>query len=241
MISTLILKTNMLKISTFNIQNNFSKYIKSKSAEIIKYVEDNEIDILGLQEVFPKCSKDLREELKFKRYNMFGRYRFFTKVILDRFNEKVPVITDKKVLSYKTYHLPSFPSPLKRIVTKVVILYEDKMISIYNTHLDYLMDSVKKRELKKLIKLIKKDSNLIILMGDFNLKNNKAIFNDFERLLKEENIYRVELNEKTLKNSKYKREIDHIFLSKEIKLVKKEVIKSIDISDHYPVLVCVEV
>ena len=48
------------------------------------------------------------------------------------------------------------------------------------------------------------------------------------------------LNEKTLKNSKYSREIDHIFLSDEFRLKEKRVVKDLEISDHYPVVVEIE-
>ncbi len=241
MISTLILKIKMLKISTFNIQNDYKFYNKNKSLEIIAFLKKNNIDILGLQEVNKKINRDLEEELEKINYTMQGEYRFRIRYLLNKINEKVPVITNRKVIDTHTYQLPFLPNPLRRIVTKVIISYKDKIISIYNTHLDFLFESVKKRELKKLYDLIKKDSNLIILMGDFNLKNNKEIFNKFEELLRKRNIYRVELKEKTLKSSKYKREIDHIFLSKEIRLLEKEVIKDIGVSDHYPVLISVEI
>ena len=148
-----------------------------------------------------------------------------------------PIITNKKVIEKKIYHLPFFPSFLKRIVTKVVIEYNGRLISIYNTHLEVRNQKVKERQLKKIYNLISKDKNLIILMGDFNLKNNKEIFNEFEDLLKTKRIYRVEFNHKTLKISKYKREIDHIFLSNEFKLLDKKVIEDLDISDHYPIMV----
>ncbi len=231
----------MLKISTFNIQNNFSSYDSSKAEKIIDYLTRNKIDILGLQEVFSKCSYDLEKELRLQGYAFLGRYRFFLHFLLKKFNEKVPVITNKKVISYDTYQLPFLPAPLKRVVTKVVISYKDKLISIYNTHLDFMMDNVKKRELKKLIKLIEEDDNLIILMGDFNLKTNNGVFKEFIKILDDKNICRVDIREKTLKNSKSKMAIDHIFLSSEFNVLKYEVIKSIDTSDHYPILICVEV
>lgn len=231
----------MLRISTFNIQNDFSKYDLSKSETIKKYVLDNKIDILGLQELYSKCSNDLEKLFLGSNYSLFGRYRFFLKHILNRYNEKTAILTKNDVLESKTYHLPFFPSPLKRIVTKTVIFYEGVNISIYNTHLDYKSEKIKEKQLKKLIELISHDDNLIILMGDFNLKNNNPIFNDFESKMKSYGIYRVELDEKTLKGSKYKREIDHIFLSDKFKLRKKEVIKELDISDHYPVLIWVEI
>ena len=84
---------------------------------------------------------------------------------------------------------------------------------------------------------MKKEENPIILTGDFNLKNNKKAFNDFVAKMEKLNIYRVPIAEKTFKPSKYKRAIDHIFLSKEFKLLNKRVVKDINTSDHYPVLV----
>ena len=234
-------RLKMLKISTFNIQNDFDNYNKKKTLEIINYLKNNNIDILGLQEVYSKLNNDLEQELSTTKYKIYGKYRFYLHTILKRFNEKVPIITKKKTIFNKTYHLPNFPSPLKRIVTKVIISHNNKNISIYNTHLDFMFDNVKKKELKKLYNLIENDNNYIILMGDFNLKNNNPIFNQFTALLESKKIYKIELNEKTLKKSKYHREIDHIFLSNEIKLIKKEVIKDLKISDHYPVLVCVDV
>ena len=230
----------MIRISTFNIQNDFKKYNKAKTEEIYNYLENNKIDILGLQEVYSKINKDLCTCLK-GNYNYIGKYRFFLKKIFNIINEKNPIITKYEIIENKTYHLPHYPSLLKRIITRATIKYNDKTISIYNTHLDYKYNSVKKRQLKKIYKIISKDNNPKILLGDFNLKNNKTIFNNFEDKLKELNMYRVELNEKTFKASKYKREIDHIFLSKDFVLKDKKVIRNISTSDHYPILVDVEI
>ena len=44
----------MLRISSFNIQNDFSKYNINKSKEIYNYLVQNKINILGLQEVYSK-------------------------------------------------------------------------------------------------------------------------------------------------------------------------------------------
>ena len=137
--------------------------------------------------------------------------------------------------------MPHLPSLLKRVVVKNVINYKGYDISIYNTHLDFMFDSVKLRELKYLYKLISKDNNLVILMGDFNLKNNKEIFNKFCSLLEEKGISRVEFNDRTLKMSRYHREIDHVFLSNEFKVENYSIIKDLEISDHYPIMVDVEV
>ena len=89
--------------------------------------------------------------------------------------------------------------------------------------------------------ILKEDSREKILMGDFNLKTNKPLFLDFIESLEEIGMVRVPLDEKTLKQSRYSREIDHIFISSKFKLKNKQVIKDLDISDHYPVIVELEV
>ena len=230
----------MLRISTFNIQNDFKNYNINKSNTIYNYIDKNNIDIIGLQEVYSKVLKDLKIIIKDK-YNYIGKYRFKSKILLNRYNEMNPIITKYNILSNKTYKLPHFPALHKRIITKCIIDYKGKEISIYNTHLDYKFEKVKKKQLDKIYEIIKDDNNPIILFGDFNLKNNKEIFNNFTDKLKELNINRVSLEEKTFKPSKYKREIDHIFISKNFKLKNKKVIKDLDISDHYPVLIDVEI
>jgi len=227
----------MLVISTFNIKNDYFKYNKSKTKDIINYLINNKIDILNLQELYKKLDKDLTKELKNINYNRFGKYRFKSKLLLKPFNESTPIITNKNVLEVKNYNLPFLPSVQRRIMTKVVIKYNKELVSIYNTHLDFKFDKVKEKELNKILEIISKDKNKIILTGDFNLKINKNIFNNFVDKLKKMNIIRVQANEKTLKFSLYNKAIDHIFISKDFKLLDVEVIKTLDISDHYPILI----
>ena len=122
-------------------------------------------------------------------------------------------------------------------MTKAIIEVDGRLVSVYNTHLDFQYEVVKQRQLKKILKIIKKDKNPVILMGDFNLKTNKEVFLDFIKELKSINIKHVNIHEKTFKASKYHRAIDHIFVSNDFKVLHKELITDIPISDHYPVLV----
>ena len=227
----------MLVISTFNIKNDYRKYTKEKTKDIIKYLKDNKIDILNLQEVYKKLDKDLSKELKTINYKRIGKYRGISRLFLRPFNESTPIVTNKKIVEVKHYKLPFLPSIQKRIMTKVVIDYNNELISVYNTHLDFKFDKVKKRELDRIYEIISKDKNKVILTGDFNLKVNKKIFLNFIEKLKEINIIRVQINEKTLKQSMYNRAIDHIFVSKDFDILDARVIKELEISDHYPVLI----
>lgn len=225
----------MLKVSTFNIQNDYGKDL-TKNKQIIDYITSNKIDVIGVQELFKKTAKDLENKLKKENYHITGFYRYKLP-FLKRYNEKNSIITNKDIIDTKTYYLPFIPSFTKRVLTKAVIKYNEKLISIYNTHLECKILSVKQKQLNKIISIIEKDPNNIILLGDFNLKTNKDMFNKFTTDLKKIGIYRVPINDKTLKTSKYHRAIDHIFLSNNFKVIKKEIITKVKTSDHYPVLI----
>ena len=226
----------MITITTFNIQNDIMNYSKEKVDEIFQYLKDYHIDIFNLQEVYSRLEKDFNQEIHKIGYQSYGNYRFFLKRFLNRFNEKTPIITNQKILSYKTYHLPFLPSYTKRVMTKVVMKIEGRVVSVYNTHLDVQYEFVKKRQLKKIVSILEKDHNPIILTGDFNLKTNKIIFQEFIEKLKGLHLVHVDIHEKTWKPSQYHRAIDHIFLSYEFQVIDKKLITNLSISDHYPIL-----
>lgn len=230
----------MLRICTFNIKNDYVIYNKKKAFDIAKLLRKKRIDILCFQELFSKCYSDLKDILSKTDYKFYGDYRYKFK-LFDIINESVAILTNKKVIDTNTYKLPIFPSILNRIVTRVTIDTEEfGTITILNTHLDYKYDVVKKRQLKTILELIKKEINPIILTGDFNLKNNNPIFNEFTREVEKIGLKRVKINEKTLKHKKSESAIDHIFISEKFILKKLEIIKDLEISDHYPVLIEVE-
>ena len=229
-----------MKISTFNIKNDFKDYNSDKSKTIYEFLKNNNIDVLGLQEVFYRCDKDLLKELK-NKYNIVGKYRFYLKLLHLKKKKKTPIITNHKVLFNKTYHLPHKLFGLKRIITCAVIEYKGKKISIYNTHLEVKDLNIKEKQLNIIYSILKKDTNYKILMGDFNFRSDNNEFSNFVKKLEKLNMNRIILNERTLKNSKRNLEIDHIFISNNFKLKSKEVIKDLDISDHYPVLIEIDI
>ena len=210
-------------ISTFNIKNDFNYYNKNKSLEIFKYLRNNKIDVLGLQEVFYKCDKDLCKLIK-DSYSMVGKYRFLSRLLHPTDNEKTP-------------RLPYYPSNLKRVMSHIVIQDGEKEYSIYNTHIEAKIPKVKEKQLDRIYEIISKDLRPKILMGDFNLKDTDMLFEGFMNRLKMLDLSRVEINERTFKSEFDDKAIDHIFISKEFKVVNTFVIKDLLISDHYPVIV----
>lgn len=221
----------MLTICTFNIKNNYKEYNITKTNKIIKLIKDNKIDYLCTQELFDKCKKDINN-----KYNIYGKSRYKLK-ILKKYNESVGIITNHKVIFNKTKYLPFIPSLTKRIYTKIITEYNNNLITIINIHLENKKTYVKKRQLNKLLKIIRQEQNNIIITGDFNSKINHDIFINFINELKKLGIKRIPINTKTLKQSKYNKAIDHIFISNNFEVIEKKVIKDLDISDHYPLIV----
>ena len=216
----------MLTISTFNIFNDNNK---DKYLEIEKYIKEYNIDILGLQEAYPKVVKKLS-----LTHQVTGKFRY---LYFPRHNEANPIITNLEILKTKTKWLPYLPTLIPRIVTITTIKYNKEVINVINTHLAYENNQVQEKELNKLLEILKSLANPIILMGDFNLKNNNPIFINFINELEKLDIYQVPINEKTYKSPNNVRAIDHIFLSKKFKIDSYEVIKDLPISDHYPIIV----
>ena len=223
-------------ISTFNIQNDYKNYKKNKSNEIVDYIKNNKIDIIGLQELPNIYNNELANILN-KNYKIYGKYRYKLNVLFQKSNEKNPIITNQKVLKYKTYYLPSFPSYFKRIMTWIIISYKGKELSIYNTHLEVKNNIIKKRQLNKIYKVLSKDNRPKILMGDFNITINNEIFKYFINKLETINIERININNKTYKNAKNNLAIDHIFKTKDINIISSKTVLNLEISDHYPLLI----
>lgn len=215
-----------MKIATFNLQNRYMQDNKLTDVEYIEklteFINNNQIDILGVQELVYGIRKKL-----LKKYSLFGNSRFH---LLKHFkyNEYNSIITDLEVINTKTYMLPYFGSVIPRIATEVIVNSNNKMIRIINTHLClYRYHKVKIKELNKLLEIIKKEDIPTIIMGDFNLRDDSNEFKYFCEELNKLNIRYVKNKEFTYKN----RILDYMFASKNIDIGKVEVIES-GLSDH---------
>lgn len=243
---------NMLTIATMNIQNKY----KIKGYDGLYNGQDNikillellkkyNLDIVGLQEVNPRYFSRLEKMLP-SCYLCYGKSRYPKNIItnkisvLQTFNESVPIITNKKVLESNTKLLPFLSSLVPRIVTTMVLEIEDfGPITVLNTHLDNLKNTTKVKELKYLLKMIKKIRTPVILMGDFNMTMKNQDFLVFIEDMKLLHISHVDIGEKTFKEAKSNYAIDHLFLSDcfivdEIILEKSRLYQHF--SDHYPVI-----
>lgn len=243
----------MLNIATINVQNkyklkNYNGTYKNEDhiEMLLSLIKKYKLDITGLQEVNQKYSERLQSKLP-KDVSFYGNFRYpknwFTKNIypFSTFNESVPIITNQKVLKKQTKYLPWISSYVPRIVTIVEIETKDLgPIVIINTHIDYMKNKTKIKQLKKLENIINTIMKPIILMGDFNMTIENKNFKQFIENMRKINLLHTSINEATFKYSEKNLAIDHIFLSSCFNVEKIILEKSTqynNFSDHYPVIV----
>ncbi|MDD3187104.1 MAG: endonuclease/exonuclease/phosphatase family protein [Bacilli bacterium] len=249
-----------VKVMTFNVRNNSERLFYNnkenstlKKAQILSnFIVDNNIDIIGAQELVRKYVKILKNLLI--GYNFAGEYRRQKKKFISLANESNSIITRYKIIRTKTFYLPYFPKNklqiLKnyldiapRIMTMVLLELENKKrVYVFNTHLNYEFSDVQKRQLDKVLKILKKYNDYpIILTGDFNMNTDFYLFKEFVDNLKKIGINIVDINEST-NIGKDVLPIDRIFISKHFYLsginVGNEILNNI--SDHKPVIVELE-
>lgn len=256
-----------IKIGTINLKNdeiNRNGGLRSDGINnamvVADHIIDEKFDILGTQEMTKTFANSIINHLE--GYKLFGGYRYGNNIfsrnirLLKMFNENNNIITNKKVIKHKTKVLPMIPSKFKdlkyilknkifmpRILTIVLIKINDYVICTMNTHLSYKAPSLQSRQLKYLLKKIKKyqKSYPIILTGDFNMEIGNKEFDEFNQKLKQLNIKRININDKTNSNKfKNKTAIDHIYIPSNWKIIDKGINYLEDVTDHAEVYVLVE-
>lgn len=242
----------MLNIATINVQNKYKlkKYNGLYKNEdhvkmLVSLINKYKLDIIGLQEVNERYFERIKTNLE-KRFVCYGNFRYPKSFITRNFypfstyNESVPIITNRKILNKKTKLLPWISSYVPRIVTIMELeIKELGLITVLNTHIDYLKNKTKIKQLNRLEEIINNIKVPVILMGDFNMTIKNKNFKKFIENMEKLNIKRVDIKEKTYKYFEDEFAIDHIFISncfnvEEIIIEKNETYNNF--SDHYPVI-----
>ncbi|HLC39731.1 MAG TPA: endonuclease/exonuclease/phosphatase family protein [archaeon] len=225
---------------------------------IAKFVRENKIDILGIQEVgiyhdqkpSENIAEEIAEELKFdyvfyealkqvpeKPWAMGNAILSKFPIVESEYNQLTPVKYDGKVENQP------------RILIKSKIQIGDKMLNFLTTHLQFTVKftttSIRLAQVEKILSVIKKLSGPIILAGDFNVAPESEEIRKIEEVLA-----RVDGKEPTWtihpfeafgwKVNSLKYRIDHIFLSKDLNYENFSIIPN-KISDHLPIMATIEI
>ena len=249
-----------LKVISYNIRyespNEKINSWKTRENFIISFLSDKNPDFIGLQEVTNSQLRDLVKSLVNHNYVGVGREDGLTK------GEFSPIffnINRYKVLFHDTFWLSTTPeivsrgwdASIKRICTYGLFenLVSKKRIWVFNTHFDHVGIESKKKStdlILKKINSINKDETPLILMGDFNLKDDSYSIKKIQTQLtdvlfgiKKSDKYYSTYNNFNTRVKTYKR-IDYIFIKnlKPIKARHMHIKTSSEnwASDHHPVL-----
>ena len=245
-----------MKIASFNIKHRIFRNNKKISTDVLKLINDNKIDVLCTQEIPRGLAKCFSKTMRGFSVSGDSRYHHYLKSL--PFNEKTPIITKNKVVTTKTIryknkiknikeffaylkHIPIIP----RIATIVIIKVKDsKDICVINTHLDYKLTLIQKKQLNHLLEIVSlyKDKYEIILTGDFNMDESDQHFCDFIKNLDELLIKKVSINGYTWIGKKNKKRVlDYIFVSSSLQINDKGIINSNTLSDHEIIYVDVQI
>lgn len=236
-----------MRIASFNIKHRLLNKNNYLSNEVYKVILDNNIDVLCTQEIPKSLAKSFQKVIN--GYNVVGdsRYRRYLKHL--PYDEKNPIIAKNEILKTRTVryknkvknikeffrYLKNIPI-LPRIATIAIIKVNNKKdICIINTHLDYKLSIIQKKQLNELLELIEeyKTSYDIVLTGDFNMDEKDKHFSDFIDTLKIGNISKVNVEGFTWRSKKGKEEVlDYIFVSDNLSVKSFGIIKSNNLSDH---------
>lgn len=238
------------RIMTFNIQHglNFIKLLNKERVidldSVVNTIKENNVDIVGLNEVYNDVNNVVTvEQAKYISEKLGYNYYYFGQSI-----------TIKETIGYGNAIISKYPlsnfvvhkieDPIikdedvfyeSRSIIECNALLNDENIKIFVTHLG-LAKSEQQNGVNKLMELIKDEQT--ILLGDFNMEED----NDNIKLLStkiKNNSYLIEGNNKTYPSNNPNIKIDYIF-TKNILVKKCEIIKKI-VSDHYPVIIDIEI
>jgi len=237
----------IIKIATFNIQNKYQipnyKGIDEdgdNTHKLVSFIVENDIDILGTQEMVKGYQSRLMERLEHFKYTITGNYRL-KRIgnyipILRKYNEANSVITKYPVESTKTIPL-SFLPYTPRIATMTQIMIDTIKINVINTHLEVNRKYLRQKQLNRLKKIIDNIEGYIILMGDFNMEKDNPLFQDFIKNMKNYNLKLIKTTAGT--HPTMESAIDHIFVSKSLGIVTEIKVDTTleNMSDHRPVIV----
>lgn len=234
--------------------------------KIIEFLNEQDADLLMLQEVYDSNDKNLSSQ--FNSYTFLKKslnYEFgeYSQALIHDVDEglipngnaiisKFPIISKKDVFltkpaqaSYKDIPelFPYFP----RLLQTATINVDDLELNIFNIHgvwdLDGDRNSQERQNMKEIILNEAKNMKNIILAGDTNAKASNPALLELEPTLKSVFGQTLEstFNLKRKSNPGYaSAAVDLMFVSPNINVISKEA-PDVDISDHLPLVVTLEI
>lgn len=260
-----ITENQTFSICTINVQNKYTSEesnFQSGADLIISLVEDG-VDIIGTQEMKSSTEKNLEDDIENYQYDIVGEPRWGDGIIGDclTFANETNSIIGSELYMSKTVTLPWVPqtmeellqglsegSIMSRIVTCSVCAIDGiGYVRCYNTHLDYGVPTIQRRQMDALLELIDCDNAElelpIVITGDFNAEPNSENMKYFIEQLSQRGIQLTIMENNTYKGkiqdgeyTTLPKQLDYVFYSNDFQVVDYQLIDNPS-SDHDAVLI----
>lgn len=220
-------KRSNVKVMTWNIHKGINIDGEFNLERIIKTIKENQPDIVGLQELDEEIAKKIADKLDMD-------YFFGADLDDDEGNAILSKYTIKE--AEKIYLSPDD----ERSLVKAKILVKSEKWNIFITHLSLRSRENNLKQVEDILtKVLKKYSENVLLLGDFNFGPNSE---QYQKIINHNNPKLIDtyhnLNEDlglTFRTNFLFRRIDYIFCSSNLKPTISEVVYS-QASDHCAVM-----
>ena len=237
-----------IKVMSFNLRHIIKEEIfglwKKRYEKIVNYIQNEDPDIIGVQELTRKGKRYLKRKLK--EYKIVGKKRY--SIIFTNEYNCVLVKRKFKIKGHKTYSLSdkinilgrkSRHDNFPRICTLVHIEIDNDKYMIANTHIDNSSKENKKRQLDifdKIVDTHKKEDEYLIITGDFNMTlDNKNLLNYSKKYTDPFKDFTIT----TFPSNPDLKALDHIFIDKKLTYSEAKIHNHSNdngfMSDHNPI------
>lgn len=256
-----------MKLCTFNLRKNRDRDLQAFKRRLplaIDFIEKEAPDIIGFQEVKPRPLSSLRKNLPDYEIVAMGR-------VEGNRDEAVPLAWKKKVftcLDFGTFWISDTPDVpgskaydcyWPRVCTWAKLKSDKGIVKVYNVHLDNLSEPSRQLGAKLIKESIQNDPDSdtaqIIVMGDFNVWPDSPVIATMNAPIITKSGKKITMNELTGNleftfqgyGKKPLEKIDYIYVNEKLKAKGiARLYESVNeagtyISDHFPVLVDVDV
>lgn len=225
-----------LRIMTYNIHHGTDKVGNDNLDSIVDLIEEYNPDIVGLQEVDKNLVRtNFTDQIKYladklSMYYCFGANRSFIKGEYGN-----GILSKYPIVDVQNIKLQGIET---RGLLKSSILIDNNKINFLVTHLglDYNERNNQYKVIKEYVDIF--EDNLI-MVGDFNSLGSDPNIIYLQNKLNDSGLKTLNNYNNTLNVYKNKSRIDYVFSSKSMK-IKGYKLEKVDYSDHFPVIVDIE-
>lgn len=226
--------TISIRVMTYNIHRGINKSNKLDLDGIVDVIKESEAEIIALQEVERfSVRTGFRDQIEYIADKLSMHYVYGKSINILNGQYGNAILSNFPIEEYKVSKLPSDGE--SRTILRAGLNVYGNRIFFYSTHLG-LDQRERDMQVEEIVRLTADERNTVVT-GDFNSRADKLgeITERYIDCAGLENNF----DKATFVGEDLSERIDYIFVSKDFKVKKYEVLER-DASDHYPIISILE-